>query len=114
MDRFPIDEASWMSLLDMPHEYPDGVVQAKFSQILTKLKVDDPDLKAVDFARDYQLVRNEYFRLKAAGAVIPDIHNIKPAGLSASWAFYDNSEFLVPFLGIDLAFGADFISIYQH
>ncbi|EER20221.1 hypothetical protein Pmar_PMAR000471 [Perkinsus marinus ATCC 50983] len=95
----------------MSHEYPDGVVQAKFSQILTKLKVDDPDLKAVDFARDYQLVRNEYFRLKAAGAVIPDIHNIKPAGLSASWAFYDN---VLPFLGIDLAFGADFISIYQH
>ncbi|KAF4653155.1 hypothetical protein FOL47_010667, partial [Perkinsus chesapeaki] len=90
MERFPINEASWMSLLDMSHEYPDGVVKAKFNQILGKLKLEDPELKAVDFARDYQLVRNEYFRLKAAGAVIPDIHNIKPPGLSVSWAFYDN------------------------
>ena len=93
-DRFPAEEAIWMSLLNFSQgEYPSGVVKQKFRNVAAKLKhlVENfnNDLSADRFLADYLKVKASHELMIESGAEKSNISVLsRDQSAGPEWMFY--------------------------
>ena len=101
-ERFPVNEAFWLNLMNVHLNYPSEVIKGKFINICTRVNgpgaAMNNDASAEQFAVDRSRLQKAILELTNDGATDIDIFQIaKSLNLSdAFWFYYDVVRVVVP------------------